>query len=284
MRKLKRLARGWIARRFGITRGEVSLLNANSGFVTPQTDVGALRGLLRSLHPVMGAEQQLIRLGPAGDGGYLLPDDLDGIEACFSPGVSTISGFEADCAAAGMNVFLADKSVDCPAEEHARFQFTKKYVGAVSDAEFMTLDEWVAASNCEEQSDLLLQMDIEGAEYETLLNVSDELLRRFRMVVIEFHSLHQLWNRPFFSLASRCFEKLLKHHVCVHIHPNNFSKPRVRQGLEILPVMEFTFWRRDRIQDPRACTQFPHALDEDNTRKPSVVLPDCWFASSENKG
>ena len=30
-------------------------------------------------------------IGGAGDGGYLVPDDLDGIEYCFSPGVNLIS-------------------------------------------------------------------------------------------------------------------------------------------------------------------------------------------------
>lgn len=38
--------------------------------------------------------KDLIRLGPNGDGGYLVPDDLTGIEACFSPGVCATSEFE----------------------------------------------------------------------------------------------------------------------------------------------------------------------------------------------
>ena len=34
----------------------------------------------------------LVRIGPDEDGGYLLPDDLNGIEALFSPGVSETLG------------------------------------------------------------------------------------------------------------------------------------------------------------------------------------------------
>lgn len=37
---------------------------------------------------------RLIRIGGALDGAYLVPDDLDGIEACFSPGVSNRKDFE----------------------------------------------------------------------------------------------------------------------------------------------------------------------------------------------
>ena len=65
------------------------------------------------------------RLGPDGDGGYLVPDDLAGIEYTFSPGVSTESGFEAALAARGQRVFLADYSVDGPAEANANFAFEK---------------------------------------------------------------------------------------------------------------------------------------------------------------
>ena len=37
---------------------------------------------------------KLIRIGGNGDGAYLLPDDLDGIDACFSPGVNNFKNFE----------------------------------------------------------------------------------------------------------------------------------------------------------------------------------------------
>ena len=36
----------------------------------------------------------LIRIGGDADGSYLVPDDLDGIAACFSPGVNRIKYFE----------------------------------------------------------------------------------------------------------------------------------------------------------------------------------------------
>ena len=39
-----------------------------------------------------------------------------------------------------MRVFLADQSVDQPAEGHDLFQFTKKYVGALSNDDFFTVD------------------------------------------------------------------------------------------------------------------------------------------------
>jgi len=60
------------------------------------------------------------------------------------------------------------------------------------------MDDWVATAPISEDSDLMLQMDIEGYEYETFLSMSDKLLSRFRIIVVEFHSLQMLFSQPFF--------------------------------------------------------------------------------------
>ena len=211
-------------------------------FPTALTDRGDLRALLKKLHP-LSTNRGLIRLGPTGDGGYLVPNDLVGIQACFSPGVSLVSGFENDCAELGMKVFLADKSVDRPAVEHKLISFTKQFVGATSSDDFMTLDSWVNLALPEGNSDLLLQIDIEGYEYEVFLSTSEALMQRFRIIVAEFHQLDQLWNRPFFNLARRAFDKILQNHTCVHIHPNNCCGSLQRAGIDIPKVMELHYLR-----------------------------------------
>lgn len=245
--------------------------------LTEMTDRNQLLSLIKKLYP-LSCDKELIRLGPKGDGGYLIPNDLTGIEACFSPGVSFVSGFEKDCADLGMKVFLADKSVEKPADEHRLFYFTKKFVGVTSNDNFMTFDSWVASCLPESQTDLLMQIDIEGYEYEVFLSISDILMRRFRIIVAEFHQLDRFWSSPFFKLASRAFEKILQTHSCVHIHPNNRWSPLRRRGLSIPRTAEFTFLRNDRIVNPSYQRIFPNPLDYDNTNNPPIVLPKCWYA------
>jgi hypothetical protein len=240
---------------------------------TPPEDV---RMLINLLHPVCGGAE-LIRLGPQGDGGYLVPDDLAGIDYAFSPGVSTESGFEADLTHRGMQVFLADHSVDGPAQANVRFHFEKKFVGCLSDDTFMTLDDWKSRTIPEHGGDLLLQMDTEGAEYETLLSAPSGLLAQFRIMVIEFHFLHELWNRRFFDVASRAFHKLLLAHSVVHIHPNNCCGSVKSDGVEIPRVAEFTFHRNDRLAERLPCRRFPHPFDADNTPGDTLVLAPHWY-------
>ncbi|MGH8252671.1 MAG: FkbM family methyltransferase [Steroidobacteraceae bacterium] len=257
----------------------IDLLGPWGVFPTDATNKQRILALLEKLQPLESATP-LLRLGPEGDGGYLVPDDFDGIEACFSPGVGLLSGFEKDCADRGLSVYLADASVEHPGSLHDRFHFTRKFLGVTSSDQFMTLDDWVAGSAVRAGSDLLLQIDIEGFEYEVLLGASDPLMRRFRIIVAEFHLLDQFWNEAFFGLAARTFEKILQTHACVHIHPNNSSPLLKKSGLAIPPLAEFTFHRRDRMPvAARHAARFPHPLDSDNTGKPHFALPRCWWAN-----
>jgi len=262
----------------GLTRTETKMLIRNRGIISPKTNADQINKLLQQLHPVSDLNNELIRIGPNGDGGYLVPNDFSNITACFSPGVSYKSTFEKHCADLGMKIFLADKSVDHPGESHPSFQFTPKFIGSLNNGDFMTLDNWVKLSlPQDDSSDLLLQIDIEGTEYEVFHNISEALLNRFRILVVEFHNLDLLWIAPFFTYASRAFDKILQTHICLHIHPNNSCDIVNREGIEIPPVAEFTFIRRDRIRNYKAATQFPHKFDVDNTNRSSIHLPRCWY-------
>jgi hypothetical protein len=250
--------------------------------ITKSSDRTRLLELLQRLHPVV-PEQGLRRIGPAGDGGYLLPDDLDGIAACFSPGVGDLSGFELDCVELGMRAHLADASVASPQFDDERLDFISKFIRAVPDAESITLDEWVATAEPNEADDLLLQIDIEGDEWGVFAVATPSLLRRFRVIVAEFHNLNGLHNSDAFKFQALVFEKLLESHTCIHIHPNNCCGAETTGGITIPPVAEFTFVRNDRIDRGRArfATQFPHPLDADNVGpRPTVTLPSSMYRSN----
>lgn len=250
-----------------------NFLNLFPTSLTTKEDLQALLKLLRPLNPGIN----LIRLGPMSDGGYLVPDDLNNIKACFSPGVCEESGFEKDCAKRGMKVFMADLSVDGPATTDERFHFIKKYIGAYTSANFISINDWVAGVLPNNQDELILQIDIEGYEYEAFLSLSEDLLNKFRIIVCEFHNLHNLGSRPFFNIASSVFNKLSIHHQCVHAHPNNSTSTIKIHGLEIPTVMELTYLRKDRVLENTPYQKYPHNLDVDCAKKKTIVLPDCWW-------
>lgn len=254
----------------------INFLLKNKIAVTPSTDTSELAGLIRALRPV-STNKPLVRMGPDSDGGYLVPDDLKGIKACFSPGVSNVAGFEKDCANRGMEVYMADKSINELPETHENFHFLKKFIGSTNDVDFITLDSWVNQVLEDKTGDLLLQMDIEGFEYETIFSLSDQLLNRFRIIVVEFHWMHLLWSKPYFEVSSRAFRKLLQSHSVVHIHPNNLGKTVKRNNIEIPELIEITFLHNDRITSREYTQTFPHPLDINNTGLNPLVLPESWY-------
>jgi hypothetical protein len=258
------------------------LTKIRSGFfscglnVTGQTNPKDVLALIQRLRP-LDCGTDLIRIGGEGDGGYLVPNDLEGIEYCFSPGVSTVSDFEDRLADLHIKSFLADYSVARPPVVRPEMVFDKKFLGASDREPYMTLASWKDKYLKGHQGDLLLQMDIEGFEYEVILNTPDELLNQFRILVIEFHDLERLFDPFCFPLLSSSFGKLLQFFDVVHIHPNNYCGTLKRRGVEIPLLMEFTFLNKRRVSSTTPQLVFPHPLDRDNTSRKPLHLPKCWY-------
>lgn len=230
---------------------------------------------LATVRPVR-TEHPLIRIGGAADGGYLVPDDLEGVSVCFSPGVAATCDFEEACARRGIRSFMADYSVDGPPTRNPLFHFEKKHLGARNDTQFTTLESWIER-NAPTGKDMLLQMDIEGGEYPVLLSTSRETLRRFRTIVIEFHSLELLAEQSGFQLIDLAFARLTEDFDVVHAHVNNCTSVQRYKGFALPPVIEFTFHRKDRSTSRTAATEFPHKLDCGNLAgRRDTMLPPCW--------
>lgn len=243
-------------------------------FASERTDAAAIRTIATLLRP-MDAGPPLVRIGGDGDGGYLVPDDLEGITACFSPGVSRIATFEADLERRGIVPYLADHSVPGPPAGCDHMNFERKFLGTYESDVFTTLAAWVARHPQAAAGDLFLQMDIEGAEYDVIANVDPALLARFRIVVVEYHDL-QCLAQPFcHARMAAAFRKLDQTFVPVHLHPNNYAGVATIAGLRMPRMMEVTYLRRDRCRRLVPRRDFPHPLDRDNVpgRSP-ISVPD----------
>lgn len=235
-----------------------------------------VRDLVQTLRP-RSCAAPLIRLGSAGDGGYLIPDDLEGIEYCFSPGVNRNSDFENALANRHIRSFMADYSVAQLPLQRPEFVFDRKFIGARNNEVFMTLGAWKDRYLPGYAGELLLQMDIDGAEYEVILNASSELLASFRIIVVELHALDRLFDPFAHQIMKVCFEKLLSDFYVVHAHPNNCGGATVYNGIEVPLVMEVTLYNRRRSNPGPYRQDFPHALDADNCpERRSVTLSGWW--------
>jgi hypothetical protein len=233
----------------------------------------------------------LRRLGGEGDGAYLLPDDLAGIRACFSPGVSNVKTFE-DGLADGFGI--ASHLCD-PRSSPDRLRtplrpglqtFEAKWLGERDDDRTLSLPGWIQARCPDAGDDLILQMDIEGGEYGILLSVPEQTLLRFRMIVLEVHRLGSALNPAVLEqVIGPFFERISRHFTCVHAHPNNAcgQVQIAGTGWNLPQMMEFTFLRNDRFQgcppERLHAPLLPHPEDivSNDLRKPPLFLSEAWL-------
>ncbi|HXY09602.1 MAG TPA: FkbM family methyltransferase [Terriglobales bacterium] len=245
--------------------------------LTGQIESASVFDLIVKLKP-QDCGTELIRVGGDRDGGYLVPADLEGIKYCFSAGIGNSADFEDHLARLNIKSFLADFSVNRPPIERPEFVFDKKYLGANDKGIFFSIKAWTEKYLEDFKGDLLLKLDIEGSEYEALIATPVDVLSRFRIVVIEFHYLHKMFDSLIHRIYEACFERMLTNFHVAHIHPNNCCGSVKKGELEVPRVMEFTFYNKNRVARTMDKQEFPHPLDRDNvaTKKP-LCLPRCWY-------
>lgn len=245
--------------------------------ICSKVEAATVMDTLRLLRPTARGVP-LRRVGSIGDGGYLIPEDISFVDGCFSPGVGGLSEFEFFLAEQGIQSFMADASVDGPARESKFFDFEKKFLGVEDSANFMRLDTWVA-KKLPDASNLILQIDIEGDEWGVLLDADESLLAKFAIVVIEFHDLH-LVGATVANIAMRKVLEKLDHQFAVcYIHPNNYEAAIRIHGLDVPPVLEATYIRKDLLQNLQSSDDLGLIPDWDNSDfMPSLRLSDFWQA------
>lgn len=200
---------------------------------------------------------RLTRIGSTADGGYLLPDALDDLVYCFSPGVADSADFENEL-----------------------FTFIPKFLGTRTHNEYITLSDWISQSIGNDTSPKVLQMDIEGAEYDVLGYESAETLASFSILTIKLHDLNKLFEKDFLRLVSIIFDKIFKNFSICHVHPNNCCGIIELDGVGIPRVMEVTFVRNDVLQTIRTSDPItlPHPLDVKNvSHLEEIVMPEIWW-------
>lgn len=239
----------------------------------------------------------IIRVGGSQDGAYLCPDDFSGISTCISPGVYQYKNFEDDLLYKyGIGSIMIDYSAS---EEQlstpivaSKQLLIKKWLSPHDDQLNISIETIISQYCLSSSDDLILQIDIEGSEYENIPKWSDETLKRFRIIVIEFHSLDLLANpfNPKGIKIAKTIEKINKNHVCIHTHPNNccgdFLIPNT--PFRVPNVIECTYIRKDRITNrpgsknpEHQSASLSHPLDIINVpEKPPLELDQIWALSN----
>ncbi len=187
---------------------------------------GRRQALLEELQPVALANCELKRFGEPNDGGYLLCANLlNNVESAYSYGISGYDGWGCDIS---RQLRLKVHEYDCfnlqePVCHGGALVFHPECVAGKrssdGDGRLFDAPEAQIARNRDASRHLVVKMDVEGAEWETFLSMSDSTLDQIDQLAVEFHGA----NGP---NAKEVIDKLKRKFYIANLHFNNYSCAR----------------------------------------------------------
>ncbi|WP_324761695.1 FkbM family methyltransferase, partial [Helicobacter bizzozeronii] len=139
----------------------------------------------------------------------------------ISLGVSESSPWDLEMANMGYLVLQYDASIDQGPYVHPNILFHKKFVGTQSDQQTTTLEQIMQDHSFDPSLHNILQIDIEGAEWDIFEKLDFSILEKyFAQIIIEFH-----WCDPRKLKQTQqhlaILEKFHQAFQPIHLHYNN---------------------------------------------------------------
>jgi len=208
-----------------------------------------------------------LRIGGESDGGYVLLDRLRPEQPVLSYGVGLDSTFDFDLAQRGHRVFMFDHTVEGPTGGIPKgCVFTREgvAVSAQPEKDLNTIEAHMRRHDLLDRHDLILKMDIEGAEWDVLAGLPANILDAFEQIVVEFHGLNALNHDAFGARARATFQRLNARFTLCHVHANAYGGLAMIEGVVLPPVLEASYVRSDLITRTPSRTLYPTEYDRAN--------------------
>jgi hypothetical protein len=187
---------------------------------------GRRQALLELLQPVALANCELKRFGEPNDGGYLFCGNLlSDVQSAYSYGISGYDGWGCHIS---RQLKVKVHEYDCfnlqePVCHGGALVFHPECVAGkrYTDADGRLFDTPASqiARNGDTGHHLVVKMDVEGAEWETFLNMPQSTLDQIDQLAVEFHGA----NGPQFK---EVIETLKRNFYIANLHFNNYSCAR----------------------------------------------------------
>ncbi len=179
----------------------------------------------QEIKPVQLKNCKFSRFGGKADGGYLLCENLlRDVQSVYSYGIAGEDNWGCDLA---IKYNLPIRQYDCfdprkpICSKQDLFFFQNECLGIKKQITEGRLYNTLANQihdNQDENKKLLLKLDIEGDEWKSLLDTSEDILNAIDQIAIEFHEVN---TNPITELL--LIRKLKKYFHIVNIHFNNYS-------------------------------------------------------------
>ncbi len=216
----------------------------------------------------------LTRIGPKHDGGYVMIDDFAERSVAYSIGIASEIGWDMGMIEKGFQIYCFDHTIEQLPMENPDLHFMKIGLGGMTQIGegLCTLDTMLELNGHKENNKMILKIDIEGAEWDFLEEISQDVLSKFSQITME---LHNLLNEDYYEKIVRGLEKINATHQSVWVHANCAGGVR-RYGTVTMPdLLEITFANRNEYDFAPCEYHCPSLLDYPNIGEKDIIL-DGW--------
>ena len=233
--------------------------------------------LLSCLEVMSPQAEEVIRYGPAGDGGYLLVNKFKQIDKVVSLGVGRNIDIELYFANLGKEILLFDGTIMSLPRSHNKFEFFNSNVyGTIpttpNSSNFILVNDIFSShlqSSAKDfdkeflKSEILFFIDIEGSEYDLIMNLERSNLEVCQQITIEFHDIFKQITQNNVVIFD-ALTKLRETHELISVHGNNYGASFQVNGMDYPDVLETTWLRKDLSTFVKGKNNFNPVLNKPN--------------------
>ncbi|WAV99782.1 FkbM family methyltransferase [Oxalobacter aliiformigenes] len=200
-----------------------------------------------------------VRIGHEYDGGYIMLDDFHENMIAYSYGISNDVSWDLDMANHHIHCYMYDHTITSLPQESLYFHWRKEGICGIKKTDHCnTLDSHINHNGHASNKNLILKMDVEGAEWDALINLDEKTLNQFQQMVFEFHDMYDPHR---YSMICRVLEKLNKTHQCIHVHGNNYGPRKCSNKLVIPHALEVLYARKESYEFLPSQHFYPREFD-----------------------
>ncbi|MDR2666722.1 MAG: FkbM family methyltransferase, partial [Holosporales bacterium] len=150
-----------------------------------------VKSMLRFIKPMKAVGENKVRMGWDKDGGYVMLDPGSPADGgiVYSFGVSSYDPWSSDMAHRGFSVYQYDGTIESPPETGHNMYFFKYNITGdiVPQPGHKNIKTIFSDLGHDKNNDIILNVDIEGAEWDFFKNISTLEILKFRQIIVEFH-------------------------------------------------------------------------------------------------
>lgn len=242
-----------------------------------------IRSLLK-IKKVVG--KNFVRFGKHNDGGYIMVDNFANSGVAYSFGISNDVSWDSSMASRGYDVFMYDPTINTLPTYNEKFHFFREGIAdrEIPNSRLNTLEHFLNVNGHADNNNMILKMDVEGAEWGFLSQVSSETLSKFDQMVFEFHSLIQPKAQSEINATAAYLQKINRTHSLVHLHANNFGSFVILDDKILFPdTLELTYVNNANYElADDENIYLPISLDEPNNPTHPDIPLGFWNKQNNN--